>query len=80
MKKFWKKFKLFFREIGNFLTNLLCPIVSIVIAGMEALQLPIKWIEFMKKVEYWCWKACGTKEVIEDMIEKVDEQVEKNTK
>lgn len=37
MKNIWKKFKLFFREVGNFLTNLLCPIVSIVIAGMEAL-------------------------------------------
>lgn len=30
----------------------------------------------MKKVEYWCWKACGTKDVIEDMIEKVDKTIE----
>lgn len=30
----------------------------------------------MKKVEYWCWKACGTKEIIDDIIEKVDDHIE----
>jgi hypothetical protein len=35
-----KKIKLFFKEMGNALTNILCPLVSIVIALMELFQLP----------------------------------------
>ena len=73
-----KKLKLFVREIGNFLTNLLCPVISAITAGMELCQFPVKWISCMKKAEYWCWKACGTKEVIEKIIDKVDDVIEEN--
>lgn len=76
MKKIWSKVKLFVREVGNFLTNLLCPVISAITAGMELCQLPMKWIEFMKKAEYWCWQACGTKDTIDKIIDKVDEVIE----
>ena len=77
MKNVWKKIKLFFKELGNFLTNLLCPIISVVAAGMELCQFPISWINAVKKAEYWCWKACGTKEVIDKIIDTIDKSIEK---
>lgn len=76
MKNFWAKFKLFWRELGNILTNVLCPIVSLVIAIMEILHLPISAISFMKKVEYWLFFASGTKEKIDEIIEDVDKKTE----
>lgn len=75
MKTFWKKIKLFFREVGNILTNLLCPVIAVVIAGMELCQFPIAWIKLLKKIEYWCWKACGTQETIEKIIETIDKKI-----
>lgn len=73
MKKFWAKFKIFWRELGNALTNILCPIMSILAAGCELLQLPTSVIDALKKAEYWCWYACGTKDKIDEIIDKVDE-------
>lgn len=52
MKKVWSKIKCFIKELGNILTNMLCPICSIIIAAMEVGQLPASAIQFMKKVEY----------------------------
>ena len=76
MKKFWKKFKIFWVEIGNILTNILCPVVAVVAAGMELCQLPTSWIQVVKKIEYWCWYACGTKEKLDKIVDKVDEILE----
>lgn len=78
MKKFWSKFKLFWCELGNVLTNLLCPLISLVIAFMEIFQLPTNWIQIMKKVEHWAWFACGTKDKIDEMIDQIEDEVANN--
>lgn len=67
-----KKFKCFWKELGNVLTNVLVPVVAMVAAIMELLQLPTAWIQGVKKVEYWLWEACGTKKEIDKFIEKVE--------
>lgn len=77
MSKFWKKVKCAVREIFNFLTNLLCPILSLVCALMEVFGLPTKAIQAVKKAEYWCWYAAGTKETIDNFVEKVEDAIEK---
>ena len=76
MKKFWAKFKLFWRELGNVLTNVLCPFVAILAAIMEVCQLPISWVQGVKKFEYYCWEACGTKKELDKIVEQVDPVVD----
>lgn len=73
MKNYWKKFKTFWKEIGNLLTNVACPFLSIANALLELFGAPITWIQMVKKAEYWCWQACGTKEEIDRIVEGVDE-------
>lgn len=81
MKTVWSKIKLFWKELGNFLTNLLCPIITVIIAIMEALQLPSNVIQVMKKIEYWCFYACATKEKIDKIvIEAEQKKAEKKCK
>lgn len=77
MKTYWKKFKMFWREIGNLLTNVLCPLLATVAAILEIFGAPITWINGIKKAEYWCWNACGTKEKIDAVIEGIDKVVDK---
>lgn len=74
MKNFWSKFKLFWKELGNTITNFLCPLISLLIAIMELCQLPNSWIQMMKKAEYWAWFASGTKEKIDALIEEIEEE------
>lgn len=76
-KKAWKKFVVFWKEIGNFFTNLLCPILSLVAALAEVLQLPTNAIQGIKKAEYWAWSASGTKDAIDKIVDKADEIIEK---
>ena len=76
MKNIWKKFVVFWKELGNVLTNILCPIMSIVAAAAELLQLPTSVIQAIKKAEYWCWYACGTKKTLDEMIDKIDDIVD----
>jgi hypothetical protein len=71
-----KKIKLFFKEMGNALTNILCPLISIVIALMELFQLPTSWIQTVKKVEHWAWYLSGTKDDIDKILDEVEEIVE----
>ena len=71
-----KKLKCFWRELGNILTNVLVPFVAGIAAVMELCQLPTSWIQFIKKVEYWLWEACGTKKKIDEFLEKVEEAAE----
>ena len=77
MSKFWKKVKCAVKEIFNFLTNLLCPILSLVCALMEFFGLPTKAIQAVKKAEYWCWYAAGTKDTIDHFVDKVEDAIEK---
>lgn len=72
MKTYWKKFKLFWKELGNIFTNMLCPLLSTIVAILEIFGLPINWINAVKQAEYWCWNACGTKEKIDEIVEGVD--------
>ena len=73
MSKFWKKLKCVVKEIFNFLTNLICPVLSLVCALMEAFNLPTKAIQAVKKAEYWCWYAAGTKDDIDHFLENVED-------
>jgi Holliday junction resolvase RusA-like endonuclease len=77
MSKFWKKVKCAAKEVFNFLTNLICPVLSLVCALMEVFQLPTKAIQAVKKAEYWCWKAAGTKDDIDNFLDKVEDAIEK---
>ena len=54
MKKYWKKFKIFWMELGNLLTNIACPFLSIGAALLEVFGAPISWIKSVKQAEYWC--------------------------
>ena len=76
MKKFWSKFKIFWRELGNFLTNLLCPILSILCSAAELLHLPDSVIKALKKAEHWAFYACGTKEIIDSLVDSTDKRLE----
>lgn len=76
MKTYWEKFKLFWRELGNVFTNILCPLLSAIVAILEIFGLPISWINSVKQAEYWCWNACGTKNKIDSIIDVADKIVE----
>ena len=73
----WKKFVLFWKEVGNVLTNLLCPIISLVAAFAELLQLPSKTIQDIKKAEHWAWNLSGTKDIVDGLVEGIDNVVDK---
>lgn len=77
MKKYWKKLKAFWFELGNLLTNIACPFLSIAVAILEIANAPVSWIQGVKKAEYWCWNACGTKEKIDNIVEQLDDVVDK---
>lgn len=77
MKKIWKKFLCFWKELGNIITNVLAPFASLLVAAAELLQLPIVVIQALKKVEYWCFYACGTQKTIDDIVNKVDDAIDK---
>jgi hypothetical protein len=76
MKNFWNKFKLFWKELGNILTNLLCPILSILCALAELLHLPTSVINALKKAEHWAFYASATKPMIDSIIESADKKLE----
>lgn len=73
MKKYWAKFKIFWKELGNILTNLACPFLSILAAILEIFNMPTSWIQNVKKVEYWCWEAYGTKKELDKIIQRADD-------
>lgn len=76
LKRALKKIKCAVREVFNLLTNALCPIISAICVIAEVFQLPAKAIRGIKKAEYWLWKLCGTKEKIDEMIDKIDNTIE----
>ena len=74
--RYWKKFLLFWRELGNFFTNLMCPVMSFICAIAEILNLPQNTIKQLKNVEYWFWKISGTKDAIDHIVDQVDQKVD----
>ena len=76
MKTYWKKFKAFWKELGNMITNVACPFLSVAAALLEVFGAPASWIQGVKKAEYWCWNAYGTKEQIDQIVESIDKVVD----
>lgn len=76
MKTYWKKFKAFWKELGNLLTNVACPLLATVAAVLEVFGAPANWIQGVKKAEYWCWNASGTKEKIDEIVDGIDKVVD----
>ena len=72
MKKFFQRLKVIVKEVFNVITNFLVPIISLVIAILEILPIPMKFVKIVKTVEYWLFYAAGTAEDIEKAI---DEQI-----
>lgn len=71
MKKFFKRIKLFLKELINIITNFLVPVVAVLIAILEIFPfIPLKIILFLKTVEYWLFYAAGTAEDVKEAIEK----------
>ena len=68
-----KKFKLFFKEMGNAMTNVLCPLFSVIAALLELFHFPTEWIKFVKEMEYWAWFTSGTKDKIDALNKGVNE-------
>jgi len=69
-KKIKDRILLFIKEIGNFLTNLLIPLIGLILIVVEVLPIPIKYISFLKTIEYWLFYAAGTAEKINENIKK----------
>lgn len=76
MKTYWKKIKAFWKELGNILTNVACPLLAIVAAILEVFGAPANWIQGVKKAEHWCWNASGTKDKIDEIVDAVDGVIE----
>lgn len=75
MKKVFKRVRLFLKEILNFITNILVPIVSVVISILEVLPVPSTWIKLMKVLEYWLFYAFGTAKDIDKAIEENEKKL-----
>ena len=43
---------MFWRELGNILTNIACPFLAILVAISEIFGLPATFIQSIKKAEY----------------------------
>lgn len=79
LKTAWKKIKCAVKEVFNFLTNLVCPVMAALCLVAELLNLPTAWIKVLKTVEYWCWNVAGTKEIIENFVDQVEDAVKQTT-
>lgn len=75
LKTAWKKIKCAVKEFFNLITNLACPIIAALCILFEIFNLPTSWIKGLKKAEYWCWQVAGTKEVIDNFIDDIEEAV-----
>ena len=67
-KKIKDRVVLIVKEIGNFITNLLLPLVGLIIIVLEALPVPKKYIKLLKTIEYWLFYASGTAKKIDENI------------
>lgn len=81
MKNFKNRLLLIVKEVVNFLLNVLVPVVSLLILIMELLPfIPIKWIDAMKKFEYYAFKYSGTAEKISERLEEKYKELEEKRK
>ncbi len=65
------------KETANILTNLLVPIISVVVLIAEVIPfIPTSWVGILKKIEYWMFYAAGT---ATDIAAKAKEELEKKS-
>lgn len=76
MKKIFERIKLFLGELLNLITNILVPIMSVIIAIVELFPVPTKVIDILKKVEYWLFYGAGTAKKIEKIMEENAKKLE----
>ena len=76
MKKVWEVIKRVVKELFNALTNLLCPILSVLSAFAQLVHLPKSVIKSLKDAEYWCFFVSGTKKSVDKIAESIDESIE----
>lgn len=69
MQKFTERLKLIGKEVLNFITNILCPLISVVMVILEIFGVPASVLDVVKKVEYALFYLSGTKEDIEKTID-----------
>jgi predicted secreted Zn-dependent protease len=70
LEKAKNRFVIFLKEIMNVLTNILVPLVSLLVMIAELLPfIPIGAVNVLKKIEYWMFYAAGTSKDIEKKLE-----------
>ena len=79
MKKIWEIIKKVGKELFNALTNLLCPILSIISAFAQLVSLPEAVIKALKDAEYWCFFVSGTKKSVDSLANTIDKSLEDET-
>ena len=77
LKKVMNKIKLFIKELGNIVTNIAVPIMSMFCAISELFPMP-KVTEKLKKAEYYVFFASGTLESIDNIVSDTTDQLENN--
>ena len=79
-KKVWQGLRLAAREVGNTLTNVLVPVLSVACAMSEALQLPVGVVAKLKQTEHKLFLACGTAHIINDYLDKMEQAISEGQK
>lgn len=67
MEKVINRLKLIGREILNFLTNIVIPLIPILMIILELCGAKKEVLEKVKKWEYALFEICGTKKNIDNM-------------
>ena len=62
MDKFIARLKLIGKEIMNFITNIIVPLIPIVMVILEICGVPKSTLEKIKEIEYKLFEAFGTEE------------------
>ncbi len=79
-KKAWQQLRLAVREMGNALTNVLVPILSVACAMAEVLQLPTGAVAKLKQAEHKLFFACETMEIIHTYLGRMEQAVQQKQK
>ena len=67
MEKVINRLKLIGKEILNFLTNIVIPLIPILMIILELFGAKKEVLEKFKKLEYALFEICGTKKDIDNM-------------
>ena len=71
MKAIKDRVLLILREFGNIVTNVLVPLIAVVIFIVEFIPgIPYGWLRVLKLVEGYLYMAFGTAQKIEEKIKK----------